>query len=49
SRAPLWMQKAGLEWLYRVLQEPGRMWKRYLKTNTKYLFLLLREKLTISR
>ncbi|EGR0728176.1 exopolysaccharide biosynthesis glycosyltransferase VpsK [Vibrio cholerae] len=44
SRAPLWMQKAGLEWLYRVLQEPGRMWKRYLITNSRYAWLLLNEK-----
>jgi len=42
-RAPLWMQKAGLEWLYRVLQEPGRMWRRYLVTNSKYIFLLLQQ------
>ena len=42
-RAPIWMQKAGLEWLYRVLQEPGRMWRRYLVTNSKYLFLLLKQ------
>ncbi|GFK33459.1 UDP-N-acetyl-D-mannosaminuronic acid transferase [Vibrio cholerae] len=45
SRAPLWMQKAGLEWLYRVLQEPGRMWKRYLITNSRYAWLLLNEKI----
>lgn len=44
-RAPLWMQKAGLEWFYRVLQEPGRMWKRYLVTNSVFAWLLLREKL----
>jgi N-acetylglucosaminyldiphosphoundecaprenol N-acetyl-beta-D-mannosaminyltransferase len=31
SRAPVWMQKSGLEWLYRVAQEPGRLTKRYLK------------------
>jgi len=30
KRAPVWMQKAGLEWLFRLLQEPGRMWRRYL-------------------
>lgn len=42
-RAPKWMQKAGLEWFYRVLQEPGRMWKRYLVTNTRFLVLLLKE------
>ncbi len=44
KRAPQWMQKAGLEWLYRVIQEPGRMWKRYLETNTKFLMLLLSDK-----
>lgn len=30
KRAPLWMQKLGLEWLFRLLQEPGRLWKRYV-------------------
>lgn len=45
TRAPLWMQKYGLEWFYRIIQEPGRMWKRYLVTNSKYAWLLLREKL----
>ncbi|MFT6918367.1 MAG: N-acetylglucosaminyldiphosphoundecaprenol N-acetyl-beta-D-mannosaminyltransferase [Cognaticolwellia sp.] len=43
KRAPLWMQKSGLEWLYRVIQEPRRMWKRYLVTNSKFAFLLLKE------
>jgi len=44
KRAPRWMQRLGLEWLYRVLQEPRRMWKRYLTTNSIYAWLLLREK-----
>jgi N-acetylglucosaminyldiphosphoundecaprenol N-acetyl-beta-D-mannosaminyltransferase len=44
KRAPPWMQKLGLEWLFRVIQEPGRMWKRYLVTNTKFAYLLLAEK-----
>lgn len=44
KRAPIWMQKAGLEWLYRTYQEPKRMWKRYLITNTKFIELLFREK-----
>lgn len=39
-RAPLWMQNYGLEWLYRVLQEPRRLWKRYMTTNLKFLFLV---------
>lgn len=44
-RAPLWMQEAGLEWLYRVIQEPQRMWKRYLITNCKFIVLILKAKL----
>lgn len=44
KRAPQWMQKAGLEWFYRFIQEPKRMWKRYLIGNTKFLSLLLKEK-----
>jgi len=44
-RAPLWMQKYGLEWLYRVIQEPGRMWKRYLTTNSQFAWLLFKAKL----
>ncbi len=45
KRAPLWMQKAGLEWFYRVMQEPGRMWKRYLYGNTEFIYIVLREKI----
>ncbi|WP_439114128.1 WecB/TagA/CpsF family glycosyltransferase [Hydrogenophaga sp.] len=45
KRAPLWMQKYGLEWLYRVIQEPRRMWKRYLVTNLKFSLLLLRARI----
>jgi N-acetylglucosaminyldiphosphoundecaprenol N-acetyl-beta-D-mannosaminyltransferase len=44
KRAPLWMQRSGLEWFYRVLQEPGRMWKRYLTTNSVFIYLILKEK-----
>lgn len=40
KRAPLWMQKLGLEWLYRLLQEPRRMWRRYLFTNLEYSVIL---------
>lgn len=39
KRAPKWMQKCSLEWLYRLLQEPGRLFKRYLITNIKFLWL----------
>lgn len=42
-RAPVWMQNWGLEWFYRFLQEPGRMWKRYLIYNTGFALLVGRE------
>lgn len=44
KRAPTWMQNAGLEWLFRVLQEPRRMWRRYLTTNIAFAQLMLHEK-----
>lgn len=44
KRAPEWMQNAGLEWFYRFLQEPKRMWKRYLVGNTKFISLVIQEK-----
>ena len=43
-RAPVWMQRAGLEWLFLVVQEPRRMWRRYLVTNTRFVKMVLREK-----
>lgn len=39
-RAPLWMQRSGLEWLFRLLSEPKRLWKRYLVTNSLFLIYL---------
>lgn len=39
ERAPRWMQKARLEWLHRLVQEPGRMWRRYLVDGPKVVFL----------
>lgn len=46
-RAPLWMQKNGLEWLFRLVQEPQKMWKRYLIGNIEFLFLLFKNKFKI--
>ena len=43
ARAPRLMQKLGLEWLFRVLQEPRRLWRRYYETNTAYAALLWQE------
>jgi N-acetylglucosaminyldiphosphoundecaprenol N-acetyl-beta-D-mannosaminyltransferase len=45
KRAPLWMQKAGLEWLFRVYQEPRRMFKRYLVGNLKFIALVMKHRL----
>jgi N-acetylglucosaminyldiphosphoundecaprenol N-acetyl-beta-D-mannosaminyltransferase len=42
-RAPALFQRFGMEWLFRVIQEPRRMWKRYLVTNTGFILMLLRE------
>ena len=41
KRAPNWMQRSGLEWFFRLAQEPRRMFKRYAITNIKFLFLIL--------
>ena len=43
--APPWMQKSGLEWTYRLIQEPRRLWKRYLVTNTLFVYLMTRRML----
>ena len=47
SRAPKWMQDYSLEWLYRLMQDPKRLWKRYLITNTLYIYLLIIELIKI--
>ena len=44
KRAPLWMQKKGLEWFYRLSQEPGRLFMRYLETNFLFIYLILKKK-----
>jgi exopolysaccharide biosynthesis WecB/TagA/CpsF family protein len=47
KKAPMWMQQSGLEWLFRLVQEPRRLWKRYLTTNTLFIFLFIRQKLKL--
>lgn len=37
-RAPMWMQKCSLEWMYRLMQDPKRLFKRYVVTNTKFIY-----------
>ena len=44
QRAPLWWQQHGLEWLYRLIKEPRRMWRRYIIGNAKFLYYMIGEK-----
>jgi N-acetylglucosaminyldiphosphoundecaprenol N-acetyl-beta-D-mannosaminyltransferase len=43
--APEWMQRLGVTWLYRLVQEPGRLWRRYTRYNTLFVYYLLRDAL----
>ncbi len=43
KRAPVWVQRIGCEWVYRLVQEPRRMWKRYLVGNTSFMWLTAKE------
>jgi exopolysaccharide biosynthesis WecB/TagA/CpsF family protein len=43
-RAPRWMQRAGLEWAFRLLQDPARLWKRYLVDDMRFFPLVWRWK-----
>lgn len=45
KQAPIWMQKSGLEWLFRLVQEPKRLWKRYLLTNSYFVYLFFKYKI----
>ncbi len=45
KRAPKWMQKIGMEWSWRIIQEPKRLWKRYIIDDMPFFWLLLKQKL----
>jgi N-acetylglucosaminyldiphosphoundecaprenol N-acetyl-beta-D-mannosaminyltransferase len=49
AQAPRWMQRVGLEWLFRLTREPRRLWRRYLVDNPWFLFELARQKLGLKR
>jgi N-acetylglucosaminyldiphosphoundecaprenol N-acetyl-beta-D-mannosaminyltransferase len=49
KQAPFWMQKSGLEWLFRLLTEPKRLWRRYLKNNPLFVILIVRQILGFKR
>jgi N-acetylglucosaminyldiphosphoundecaprenol N-acetyl-beta-D-mannosaminyltransferase len=48
KRAPIWMQNLGLEWLFRLIVEPKRLWKRYVLGNPNFVWLVIKQKLGIS-
>lgn len=43
KHAPRWMQKMGLEWLFRLVSEPRRLWKRYLKQNPRFVYYFVQQ------
>jgi len=47
KRAPLWWQEHSLEWLYRLIKEPRRMWRRYLVGNVKFVWYMVLEKFEV--
>jgi len=49
KRAPMWMQIMGLEWVHRIVTEPQRLWKRYLKTNPRFMMLFTIQLLKFGR
>jgi N-acetylglucosaminyldiphosphoundecaprenol N-acetyl-beta-D-mannosaminyltransferase len=49
QRAPIWMQKSGLEWLFRLVVEPKRLWQRYIVGNPLFIWLVLKQKLAMSK
>lgn len=49
DRAPVWMRESGLEWLFRLGQEPRRLWKRYLLLNPLFLYRILSQKMGVDR
>lgn len=43
AQAPGWMQKSGLEWLFRLICEPRRLWKRYLIGNSLFIYYVIKD------
>jgi N-acetylglucosaminyldiphosphoundecaprenol N-acetyl-beta-D-mannosaminyltransferase len=49
KQAPRWMQRSGLEWLFRLMTDPRRLWRRYLLNNPLFVLLVLRQMLGLKR
>ena len=45
AMAPTWMQRSGLEWAFRLMSEPGRLWQRYMRTNSLFIYKVIRHEL----
>jgi N-acetylglucosaminyldiphosphoundecaprenol N-acetyl-beta-D-mannosaminyltransferase len=43
KQAPRWMQRSGMEWAFRLMSEPRRLWRRYLINNPRFLWLILHQ------
>jgi N-acetylglucosaminyldiphosphoundecaprenol N-acetyl-beta-D-mannosaminyltransferase len=48
-QAPFWIQRTGLEWLFRLIMEPGRLWRRYMLNNPRFIFLAILDLLGLFR
>ena len=49
SQAPLWIQRLGMEWFYRLVTEPKRLWRRYFYNNPRFVVLVFRQLLRMKR
>ena len=49
AQAPRWMQRSGLEWLFRLITEPRRLWRRYLYNNPRFIYRILLQRLGWTR
>ena len=49
SEAPMWMKKSGLQWLYRLMKEPRRLWRRYLSNNPRFAWLTMLQLASLKR
>ena len=49
KRAPVWMQKMGLEWFFRLIVEPRRLWQRYIMGNPQFIWLVLKQRFGLSK
>jgi len=49
GQAPVWMRENGMEWFYRLMSEPGRLWRRYLVKGSEFAWLVMLEQLGLKK